>query len=280
MTKTSYLIFISEGDYLIDNTCLASVEKELAGQSGDELFFVIQTDGGNPFSAVAIMNIVRKKFKKVNMLIPESAYSAGTLMALGSDIIYMTDKSALGPLDLPMEHPKDATRISALDFHSTITTLSSLSQTIAKSIYTVLRDEKERIKLPKKEAAKLAFKTSTDFVSPVVDKIDPYHLQKAYRELKIAQRYAQSLLSKAMMKDDKIQAIITSRAIVNNYPAHEYCIFSEEAKEELKLDVRDLETLDQWKNIKKDFNEHNKKWRSIKYIEKEKNEPTAKTNKK
>lgn len=273
MAKKSFLIFVAEGgkQRSIDNACLKIVENELTDKSGEELFFVLQTDGGDPFSAVAIMNILRSKFKRLYVLIPDKAKSAGTLMSLGTDIIYMQTKSALGPLDLPMEHPKDNSRISALDFSNAISTLSTLSQSIAKKIHEILRDEEEGIVLSKTEAAKLAFKTATDFVAPIVQQIDPYHLQKSYRELGIARNYAVDLLLKGMMKKNILQAYRTARSLVHNYPVHEYSIFSEEAKTTLKLKVEDLELLPEWKLIKADFDEHNKKWRSIKYIEK--NEP-------
>lgn len=273
MAKKSFLIFIVEGNYSIDSYCLKSVEDELVDKSGEDLFFVLQTDGGDPFSTVAIMNILRRKFKKIYVLIPEKAKSAGTLMSLGADIIYMDDKSSLGPLDLPMEHPKDNSRISALDFANTITTLSTLSQTIAKSIYEILKEDKNRITLSKVQAATLAFKTATDFVEPIVRQVDPYHLQKSHRELGIARRYAIDLLLKGMMKEDIVQAYKTANSLVNDYPAHEYSIFQEEAREILKLTVKDLASLPEWKLIKNDFDEYNKKWKSIKYIEKD--EPTT-----
>lgn len=267
MPKTSYLIFLVDENRKIDSTCLDEVEKEIKNHQSEKLFLVLQTYGGDPFSAVAIMTLLRKRFQKIYILIPNYAKSAGTLMALGGDVIYMSDKAALGPLDLPMEHPRDGSRISALDIQNIITTLSNLSESIANDRYKFLRQNE--IKLSRLDSAKLALHIATEFVKPVIQQIDPYHLQKSYRELRVALFYAIDLLSAAMMKNDFKKALRTARAFVNNYPAHEYSIFLNEAKNALKLTVEKLESLKEWKIIKKDFEEIFKKYYfKIIYIEK------------
>jgi len=119
-TKIQFLIFHVDKREIINDQCLEEIEREVAEKSGDHLYLVIQTYGGSPFSAVSIMNILQDKFKKISALIPKYAKSAGTLMALGTDIIYMNARSALGPLDLPVEHPRDGSRISALDIKNAL----------------------------------------------------------------------------------------------------------------------------------------------------------------
>src|SRR3989344_5999856 len=129
-----YLIFKEESKGGIDDVTLESVETEVRNKKGDLLYFVVQSDGGEPFAAMKIMNILHNRFVKIISIVPNQAMSAATLMTLGTDEIYMDDKSALGPLDLPIEHPKDGSNISALDVQNTITTISSLSDAIAKNM--------------------------------------------------------------------------------------------------------------------------------------------------
>lgn len=255
MPKLEMLVFLvdqksEDQKSHIDDDCLDEVEAQLSGHSGDHLYLLMQTYGGDPFSAVRIMKILHDKYTKISAIIPSHSTSAGTLMALGCDEIFMLPKSILGPLDLPIEHPTDGSRISALDVKNTITTISSLSDSVAKQRFDSLR---ENCRIGKREAAKIAYETATQFVEPIVDKIDPYHLQKSYRELQIGFTYAFELLKSRMMKKNPYRAWITARKLVDDYPAHEFGISSEEAREKLKLVVKNLDTHKDWARIKSYF---------------------------
>lgn len=250
--KITVLFFwVDEDRTSIDQKCLRLIENEVKGLSGKKLFLVIQTNGGDPFSAVRIMRILQEKYEKILTIVPSHAMSAGTLMALGTDEIYMQHKSMLGPLDLPMEHPTDGSRISALDINNTITAIAGLADSIASDRYKFLRGKK----LGKNEAANLAFESATKLVEPVLQKIDPYHLQKSVRELKIGWWYAYDLLTSRMMATNSTRAWDTAKKLVNFFPAHEYGIFASDAKDLLRLNVKDLEKLPEWKTIKPRYDE-------------------------
>jgi hypothetical protein len=55
--------------------------------------------GGDPTVAWRIMTLLRDRVKKVGVLIPQSAFSAATLLALGADEIVMHPCANLGPVD-------------------------------------------------------------------------------------------------------------------------------------------------------------------------------------
>ncbi len=55
--------------------------------------------GGDPTVAWRIMSLVRDRAKKVGVLIPQAAFSAATLLALGADEIVMHPCGNLGPVD-------------------------------------------------------------------------------------------------------------------------------------------------------------------------------------
>lgn len=112
------------------------------------------------------------------------------------------------------------------------------------------------MKLSKYEAAKLALDTATQIVAPIVQKIDPYNLQRGFREAKIGLYYAIDMLVERMMTKKIRQAIETSKSLVDNYPSHGYGIFFEEAKYALKLTVYPLESLPEWSKIEQRFNEY------------------------
>ena len=64
------------------------------------LDFLIASYGGDPMVAWRIMTLVRQRVDKVSVMIPQSAYSAATLLALGADEIVMHPNGHLGPVDM------------------------------------------------------------------------------------------------------------------------------------------------------------------------------------
>jgi len=61
--------------------------------------FYIETPGGSGEAAEEIAKFLRKKFEEVNFVIAGEAKSAGTILVLSGDNIYMTDTGSLGPID-------------------------------------------------------------------------------------------------------------------------------------------------------------------------------------
>ena len=65
----------------------------------DSIDLLIISNGGDPVVSWRIISILREKFKKVSILVPYTAYSAATLLAIGADEIIMHSYANLGPLD-------------------------------------------------------------------------------------------------------------------------------------------------------------------------------------
>jgi len=61
--------------------------------------FYIETPGGSGEAAEEIAKFLRKKFEEVNFVIAGEAKSAGTILVLSGDNIFMTDTGSLGPID-------------------------------------------------------------------------------------------------------------------------------------------------------------------------------------
>ena len=61
--------------------------------------FYIETPGGSGEAAEEIAKFLRKKFDEVNFVIAGEAKSAGTILVLSGDNIFMTDTGSLGPID-------------------------------------------------------------------------------------------------------------------------------------------------------------------------------------
>lgn len=64
-----------------------------------ELLVILHTNGGVVEEVQNIVNILRHHYKYVHFLVPVQAMSAGTVLALSGDKIYMDYFSRLGPID-------------------------------------------------------------------------------------------------------------------------------------------------------------------------------------
>jgi hypothetical protein len=62
--------------------------------------FMIVSLGGDPMVAWRLMSLIRQRVKWVSVLIPQSAYSAATLLAFGANEIVMHPNGHLGPVDM------------------------------------------------------------------------------------------------------------------------------------------------------------------------------------
>jgi len=69
----------------------------------NKLAVLLETPGGYIEVVERISNVFRKHFKEVFFIIPNHAYSAGTVLALSGDRIYMDYYSVLGPIDPQLE---------------------------------------------------------------------------------------------------------------------------------------------------------------------------------
>jgi hypothetical protein len=65
-----------------------------------ELDFLIVSLGGDPMMAWRIITLIRQRFERLSVLIPQSAYSAATLVALGANEIVIHPNGHIGPVDM------------------------------------------------------------------------------------------------------------------------------------------------------------------------------------
>lgn len=91
-----------------------NVQDILRESNKDKIDFYIETPGGSGEAAEEIAKFLRKKFNEVNFIIAGEAKSAGTILALSGDNIYMTDTGSLGPIDAQVRLGRST--ISAHDY--------------------------------------------------------------------------------------------------------------------------------------------------------------------
>jgi len=66
---------------------------------GKEIDILLHSPGGRPDATERIVGILRNKFDRVHFLIPHSAYSAATMLALSGNSITLHPSATLGPID-------------------------------------------------------------------------------------------------------------------------------------------------------------------------------------
>lgn len=232
-----------------------------------KITLIIDSLGGDAYSAYKMIKLIRSKCEKLTVVIPERAKSAATLMALGADEILMAPESELGPLDLPLgEHPlmEKVKDFSALDGIRPFTLLYDSAKNLAiESLGISLR---KKVGLSREDSVNIALKFSKDCIEPIICKLDPWLYSKCYRLLLIAQEYAKELLQNFMFHSDsveiaEIKSIKTSGELVFGFPEHGYVIDRDCAKDRLKLNIIPLEKFKELHNFCKNimFNPVDKK---------------------
>ncbi len=96
------------------------------------LTILLTTNGGLVEVVHRVVDTVRHHYDVVNFVIPDSAYSAGTVLAMSGDAIFMDYYSRLGPIDPQL--PKGERLVPALGYVERYTDL------IKKAAKTPLND--------------------------------------------------------------------------------------------------------------------------------------------
>lgn len=65
----------------------------------DTLCIILNTPGGSAETVEKLVKITRHHYHEVYFIVPDAAYSAGTIFCMSGDKIYMDYSSALGPID-------------------------------------------------------------------------------------------------------------------------------------------------------------------------------------
>jgi len=91
-----------------------TIEDILRESDKKQIDFYIETPGGSGEAAEEIAKFLRKKFDEVNFIIAGEAKSAGTILALSGDNIYMCETGSLGPIDAQIKIGRSV--VSAHDY--------------------------------------------------------------------------------------------------------------------------------------------------------------------
>ena len=111
-TSSDCLSFCGPIAFGADDAIRSAVEtlKNRAKRRGKKLVIILETEGGFAEVARRISDTIRNHYVIVDFLIPSHAMSAGTILAMSGDAIYMDYYSVLGPID-PQVESQDGNRL-------------------------------------------------------------------------------------------------------------------------------------------------------------------------
>lgn len=241
------------GDYEdIDHTLVERVEdcveEKCAGpRSEQSLDIWLESYGGDAHAAYKLILVLRERFHRIRVVVPYRAKSAGTLIALGGEQIFMTPCAELGPIDAQVRHPeRERERVSALDIARS---LESLSDTAVNIVLTGGGQIFKFTQIERTEAVASMLDFGAEFMAPIIGKLDPSLLHRARRQLDIGRDYACRLIAWHLTdaecylrldREDQENIKYVAARFVDDYPAHEFVISLDEVQA-LGLRATDIE---------------------------------------
>ena len=106
-----------------------------------KIYVVLTTPGGSLPPVQRMVDILRHFYDEVNFIVPDYAYSAGTIWCMSGDNIYMNYFSTLGPID-PQVQNKDGKLVAALGYLDKINELleKAKNDELTKAEFLILKD--------------------------------------------------------------------------------------------------------------------------------------------
>jgi hypothetical protein len=107
----------------------------------DKLIIILTTTGGSAIAVERYVNIIRHNYKEVEFVVPNYAYSAGTIFCMSGDKIFMDYFSVLGPID-PQVQNKDGKWVAALGYLDKVNEIieKSRNRTITEAEFLMIKD--------------------------------------------------------------------------------------------------------------------------------------------
>lgn len=180
----------------------------------DRLDLMVFTTGGDTLAAFGLARLLREFAKWVGFLVPDRCFSAGTLLALSGNQIYMTHAGTLSPIDPSITTPLNPIVDGPLPGQRQLLQVSVESVAGFKSLI------QEDWGLKSEQALTSAFKL-------LVERVHPLALGDVYRSRQQIERLARQLLTMHRKDREKTQKIIAT--LTRELGSHDYPISRTEA---------------------------------------------------
>jgi membrane-bound ClpP family serine protease len=125
-----------------ENIVLEIIEKLVNdSEKKDKLIVILTTTGGSAVAVERYVNILRKHYNEISFVVPDYAFSAGTIFCMSGDNIYMDYFSVLGPID-PQVQNKEGKWVAALGYLDKVNELidKAKSDNLTQAEFLILKD--------------------------------------------------------------------------------------------------------------------------------------------
>lgn len=201
-----------------------------------EIDLWLESTGGDANAAYKLALLLRAAAAEVRVVIPDYAKSAGTLLALVGNPLYMAPAAELGPLDPQLPEEGRLTGcISGLSVAGAGEQVATDALELANTYGPEMFGSTGLTRLQTLDAV-LHF--ASRFYEPLVRQLDARLIHEAKQTLRVAEIYALRLLRGHCDNADEV-----ARSLVHDYPSHDFVISIDEARS-LGLPVRPIEEYD------------------------------------
>jgi len=183
-------------------------------------YLMINSPGGDANAAEKLLIMCRERFtEEFNIIVPDYAKSAATMIVLGSDKILMGYLAELGPIDPQLQLQPVPVPGGTIPARSFIDGLNMIRDRVVKDGDPV------------------------QIYLPMLSQIRPEVVAMSQRAIEDAETLARKWLEKYMLKDDPEQAKNVARWLSSGemYKSHGKVIDFQEAKSVLKLNVEKID---------------------------------------
>lgn len=186
----------------------------------------VVTYGGLADEAYRIGRYLQSVYDEVVAFVPSVCKSAGTLLITAAHSVFISPFGELGPLDVQLRQKDEIMgRRSGLITRAAISDLKTHTfELFEHFMLEIIQSSGGNVSF--RTAADVAARTTADVMSRVYEQINPDTLGQDFRDLNVATQYCGRL-------NRRFQNIASDgiRRLVHDYPAHDFVIDLEEARE-------------------------------------------------
>lgn len=191
------------------------------------VLLVLTTYGGDAGVAYRIARCLQESYEALYVLIGGWCKSAGTLLVLGADKIFMNEAAHLGPLDVQVRKPDEYEHTSGLTPTQALIALESRAREAFQSSFHQLVG----LGMTSRSAASIASELVGRLYGGLFSQVDPMRVAETQRLLSVAKGYGERLLTKPNERVASKDTDTVLTRLIASYPSHDFVIDRREAAE-------------------------------------------------
>ncbi|HVN94424.1 MAG TPA: hypothetical protein VMT38_12040 [Terracidiphilus sp.] len=213
----------------VDDPLRIAAEKRcIQATPSDRLIIVLTTGGGYMDPVQRMVATLRRHYKIVDFIIPNYAYSAGTIFTLSGDSIYMDYYSRLGPIDPQIQSAKGLP-VSALGY------LEKYNDLLKRAARNRISTTEIQILLSFDQGELYFYEQQRDLA---ITALKEWLVKYKFKDWKVTQTRKRRVTQK--MKEDAATKIGKVLNDTKKWHSHGYGISMEVLRRDLNLKVEDF----------------------------------------